>query len=73
MQINVHDSLTHREREVLRLVAEGRRNKDIAEALNIERYTVEVHLKNIFRKLQVRTRTEAAQRYWKYFNAPENK
>jgi DNA-binding NarL/FixJ family response regulator len=73
MQISARSNLTQREHEVLHLVAQGKRNKDIAEVLRIECYTVEVHLKNIFRKLQVRTRTEAAQSYWKRIDVPVNR
>ncbi len=56
-------TLTKREREVLALVAQGKRNRQIAEALTITEGTVEVHLHNIFQKLDVATRTEAALYY----------
>ena len=52
--------LTPRELEVLRLVAEGLSNKQIAEALAISPRTVNFHLDNLFAKLGVRSRTEAA-------------
>ncbi|HEU4900996.1 MAG TPA: response regulator transcription factor, partial [Actinomycetota bacterium] len=52
--------LTPRELEVLRLVAAGRTNGQIAEALFISRKTASVHVSNILAKLGVRTRTEAA-------------
>jgi DNA-binding CsgD family transcriptional regulator len=58
-------ALTRREQEILTLIAQGKRNQQIADALGIARYTVETHLKNIFRKLRVQSRTEAAQRYWR--------
>lgn len=51
--------LTSREIEVMRLVAEGRRDKEIAIALAISNQTVRVHVKNIFAKLGVGDRTEA--------------
>jgi len=57
-------ALTSREQEILALIAQGKRNQQIADSLGIARYTVETHLKNIFRKLKVQSRTEAAQRYW---------
>jgi ATP/maltotriose-dependent transcriptional regulator MalT len=52
--------LTEREIEVLRLVAEGRSNTDIARALVLSHKTVERHLSNIFTKLDVPSRTAAA-------------
>jgi len=52
--------LTPRELEVLRLVAQGRTNREIAEVLFISAKTVSVHVSNILAKLQVPTRGEAA-------------
>ncbi|MEU6877112.1 LuxR C-terminal-related transcriptional regulator [Streptomyces sp. NPDC046712] len=51
--------LTGREAEVLRLVAEGGTNRDIAQALVISEHTVARHLNNIFAKLDVTSRTAA--------------
>jgi DNA-binding NarL/FixJ family response regulator len=51
--------LTPREIEVLNLVAQGHRNKEIAVLLRISDETVPVHLKNIFAKLRVNERTAA--------------
>ncbi len=53
---------TTRELEVLNLVAEGRRNREIAEALCTSERTVEFHLGNLFRKLAARSRTEVVHR-----------
>ena len=51
--------VTARELEVLRLVAAGKRNREIAEALSISERTVERHLGNIFTKLHVPNRAAA--------------
>jgi DNA-binding CsgD family transcriptional regulator len=52
--------LTPREAEVLALVAAGRSNRQIAQALFISPRTASVHVSNILAKLRVRTRVEAA-------------
>jgi DNA-binding NarL/FixJ family response regulator len=52
--------LTERESELLGLVAMGLRNDEIAQALFVTSNTVKSHLKNVFRKLAVRNRAEAA-------------
>jgi DNA-binding NarL/FixJ family response regulator len=53
------EALTAREIEVLRLVAEGNRNKDIAERLFISEETVKVHVKHVMDKLGASDRTQA--------------
>lgn len=55
--------LSPREFEVLGLMARGLRNKEIASALVIAESTIKVHVRHVFEKLGVRTRTEAAARY----------
>lgn len=52
--------LTKREIQVLKLVAEGMFNRDIAERLEISERTVKNHIANIFKKIQVSDRTQAA-------------
>lgn len=52
--------LTERETEVLRLLAQGQANKQIARSLNIAEKTVKVHVSNILGKLGVQSRTQAA-------------
>lgn len=49
-------NLTEREKQVLALASQGLTNKGIAQFLNISSRTVEFHLKNIFRKLNVSSR-----------------
>jgi LuxR family maltose regulon positive regulatory protein len=56
------DVLSEREREVLRLVAEGYSNQQIAERLVISITTVKTHMGNIFNKLGVTSRTQALAR-----------
>lgn len=51
--------LSGRELQILQLVAEGLSNKEIAEKIFISRYTVECHIKHIYRKLSVSGRTKA--------------
>lgn len=53
------EELTPREIEVLKQLAKGLANKEIADVLNISEYTVKDHLKNILGKLHVADRTEA--------------
>ena len=57
------DELTPAELEVASLVAEGKRNKEIAGALWMSEKTVEAHLSRIYRKLGVRNRAELAARW----------
>jgi DNA-binding NarL/FixJ family response regulator len=60
------DLLSPREREVLGLIAQGLKNREIAEALFIANSTTKVHVRHILEKLGVRTRAEAVARYEKF-------
>ncbi|MCK4778490.1 MAG: response regulator transcription factor [Actinomycetia bacterium] len=54
------DDLTSREHQILKIIAEGKANKEIAYELNVSEKTIKNHITNIFRKMQVNARTEAA-------------
>ncbi len=58
------DQLTPREEEILKMVAQGCENKAIARELNISVFTVQNHIQNLFKRLGVTNRTEAASKYW---------
>ena len=57
------EQLTPREEEILQLLAKGLRSKEISRDLEISIETVNSHLKHIYEKLHVRTRTEAVIKY----------
>ena len=57
---SLDENLTMREIEVLKLLAEGLFNKEIAYTLNISEKTVKNHISNIFKKINVSDRTQAA-------------
>jgi len=54
------ETLTERETDVLRLLAQGRSNKEIAHALSLSEKTIKTHVSNILGKLEVPSRTQAA-------------
>jgi DNA-binding CsgD family transcriptional regulator len=54
-------TLSAREREIAELVADRRTNKEIAAALYLSEKTVESHLRNVFMKLGVKSRVQAAR------------
>lgn len=56
------ESLTERQIKILKLVSQGYSSKEIAEQLNISYYTVTTHIKNIYQKLEVNSRTAALHR-----------
>lgn len=58
-KIEENQIVNHREREILRLVAAGLSNRDIAQAVHLSEATIKWHLHNLFAKLSVRSRTQA--------------
>jgi DNA-binding CsgD family transcriptional regulator len=66
----VVDLLTPQELQVVRLVAEGARNRDVAARLFLSQKTVEYHLRNTFRKLDIHSRTELVTRLAAEGNLP---
>jgi len=64
------ENLGKREQEVLSLIAKGYINKEIADILGVSLETVRTHLKRIYEKLHVHSRTEAAA---EYFGLPDHK
>ncbi len=61
-KVNSHniDELTKREKEILRLIAKGYINKEIGDQLEISEKTVKNHISNLFKKIEVTDRTQAA-------------
>ena len=60
---NLHATLSSREIEVLRLIAQGSANKEIADHLCVSVETVKTHLHHIYQKLSVDGRVEAILTY----------
>ncbi len=59
----ISDTLSDREKEVLECIAQGKTNQEIAATLRVSHNTIKHHLKNIYQKLRVTNRTEAARIY----------
>jgi DNA-binding NarL/FixJ family response regulator len=57
------ETLSPREREILELLTQGLSDKEIAERLGVKHATVRFHLKHVYEKLHVRSRTEAAMKF----------
>jgi len=70
--MHIDDSqFSSREKEAINLLLQGKSNKQIALALGVSVSTVEFHLKNVYRKLQVKSRTEAILRLGKSTGSDE--
>ena len=63
IQSNDHFNLSEREKEILDLLSDGYRNKEIAEKLYISIHTVKSHIYHIYEKLHVQSRIEALNKY----------
>jgi DNA-binding CsgD family transcriptional regulator len=65
---NVHNSLTHRETEILTLIAGGYSNLEIADKLHLSIHTVKTHVYNLYKKIEVPNRLQAV--FWAAQNLP---
>lgn len=63
-------ALTTREVQILDLLCKGTQNKIIADRLHLSENTVKVHVRNIYKKMNVRNRTEAASRFFNKDDVP---
>lgn len=60
----LQENLSPREREMLKLLAEGYRYKEIADRLELSIETVRSYIRSVYTKLQVHSRTEALNKYF---------
>jgi len=67
---NPLDTLTDRERRLVGLLAQGLSNKELARELDVSLNTVKFHLRNVFEKLSVRSRTQVVALYYASGEAP---
>jgi DNA-binding CsgD family transcriptional regulator len=63
----VDNIFTEREKEIVQLIVEGKKNIEIANALFVELSTIKSHINNIYKKVNVKNRKEIREKYW-YFN-----
>lgn len=61
---NINNSLSSREAEIISLISKGLSNKEIAKTLYLSVHTVITHTKNIYKKLNVNSRAEAAYEHF---------
>ena len=64
------NSLTNRERQVFNLLVEGLKTKDLASKLSITQNTVKYFVKRIYKKLNVKSKSELIIRYHQYKSQP---
>ncbi len=57
--VNIQTNLSNRELEILNFIANGFSSREISEKIHISRFTVDVHIKKVYQKLQVNSRTKA--------------
>lgn len=60
----MHDSLTNKEKKILSLLLEGKKNQDIANLLFVSLATVKTHIQHIFKKLLVKSKFELMSKYY---------
>lgn len=72
MQPELHEDLTARERDILRLLAKGYDNQTIADELFISLKTIKTHVSNILAKLEVDDRTQAVVYAFKHHLVPQD-
>jgi len=65
-KFSLHDRLSRREREIIVLVSQGFRNRDIADRLCVSEQTVKTHISRIFRKCDVTSRSQLVPLAMKY-------
>lgn len=63
------NKLSNREREIVKLIADGKSNKEIAQILDISEKTVKTYVKNIMLKLEVDSRYKIIAWYYKNLNS----
>lgn len=64
MKKSILANLSIREKEIIPLLAEGMRYKDIATTLHVSTETIRTHVRNIYQKLEVKSRTEALNKVY---------